>query len=327
MFITHGGSDYGQDTLYHGLCTLLGKDNVVEYPWKPTLHGCDVESANNYPCVFNYPGAPATADDLVTQLRAGRFDVIVYADVIGMAHREDVRRLVNAVPQLPVVVYDPWDDCYTPMGKILKYIDRPRAELVFKREMLEGVEYDEHTHPLPFGYPETFSCTATRHREHKSRVPFWAGRNEFGLRPLYVRSLEKITGHSLSVRFSQAEYQQKLRCSLIGLSFFGVGFDTVRYWELPANGVMLLAERPPIHIPNNFTDNVSAVFFEDLAEMEAKLDYYARRPDEAAQIASNGYDHYLKYHTTTARARYFLGVVCRYLLLQPSRSPAIKKAL
>lgn len=313
LVITHDYSDYGMDTLYHGLCTVIGKDNVVEYPWKPTLHGQHSENADNYPCVFDYTGTPATIDELVLQLQAGCFDFILFGDAFKMEHREEVRRLVNAVPDLPVVVYDTWDDCYTPMDLILHYIDRPKVDLIFKREMLAGVAYGADTYPLPFGYQENFGVSDTQLVERADRTPFWLGKKEYGLRPLYVRRLESIVGHSLEGRIDQSEYRQKLRTSLIGLSFFGSGFDTVRYWELPANGVMLLAERPPIVIPDNFEENVSAVFFDDLADMEAKLDYYLNRPDEAAQIAANGHRHYRLYHTTTARARRFLGIVCHHL--------------
>lgn len=309
LFITHGTSDYGQDTFFHGLCTILGQENVVEYPWKPTLHNREIDTANNYPCVFDYPGNPISVDDLVDQLSNGLFDVIVYADVIGMENREVVQRLVNADPKLPVVLYDSWDDCYTPIHSLLKYIDRERIDLVFKREMIDCVDYyNSCTYPFPFGYPESLSSMGAPFSE-RSTEPFWAGRNEFGLRPLYLRCLEKMVGHSLDTRFDQAVYRRKLRSSRIGLSFFGCGFDTVRYWELPANGVMLLAERPPICIPHNFVDDVSAVFFDDVAEMETKLDYYMNRPEEAARIAANGYNHYLRHHTTTSRARQFLSVL------------------
>lgn len=325
LVITHDYSDYGLDTLYHGICTLIGKENIVEYPWKPTLHGQNIENADNYPCVFDYRGTPATIDELVLQLQAGCFDFIVYSDVIKMEHRESVRRLVNAVPDIPVIIYDTWDDCYTPMDLILEYIDRPKVDLIFKREMLSGVDYGADTYPLPFGYQENLSISGTQFVERTNMMPFWVGKKEYGLRPLYIRRLESIVGHSQEGRIDQSLYQQKLRNSLIGLCFFGSGFDTVRYWELPANGTMLLAERPPILIPNNFVENVSAVFFDDLADMETKLDYYLKRPDEAAQIAANGHKHYLLYHTTTARARRFLGIVCQHLLNRVCQANNLKK--
>jgi len=313
LFITHGTSDYGQDTLFHGLCTLLGNENVVDYPWKPTLHGSWFETANSYPCVFNYPGEPLSVDDLVVQLQTGGFDFILFSDLLGMVHRQEIRRLVNAAPHLPVVLYDAWDDCYTPLHNVLEYLDRSEVALVFKREMLDGVDYGTRTWPLPFGYPETLSFAGLPVDQRSSDAPFWAGRNEFGLRSLYVQQLERITGCDMQTRFDQDTYRERLRSSLIGLSFFGVGFDTVRYWEIPANGVMLLAERPPIIIPDNFEDGISAVFFETMSELESKLEHYTKYPDEAARIAANGYHHYLKYHTATARARYFLGTVYQQL--------------
>jgi glycosyltransferase involved in cell wall biosynthesis len=299
------------DTLYHGLCTLLGKHNVVEYPWKPTLHGKNIEAANNYPCVFNYPGEPTPVDQLEQELRRGGFDLILYGDVVQMAYGRDVKRLVNANPSIPVVLYDTWDDCYTPIETVLNYIGRKQFDLIFKREMLDGVDYGPDTFPLPFGYAKKTNCTMSNNPQKKQL--FWAGKKEFGLRPLYIQSLENRLGHCLDQHYDQLTYQSELRSSHIGLSFFGCGFDSVRFWELPAHSVMLMAERPPIQIPHNFKDGQTAVFFDDLPEMEAKLDYYLNRPNEVARISAAGQAHYLKHHTCVSRARQMLGRVDKVL--------------
>ena len=76
---------------------------------------------------------------------------------------------------------------------------------------------------------------------------------------------------------------------------------------------MLLSERPPIYIPNNFRDGESAVFFDDLPDLEEKLAYYLSRPDEAAAIAQAGHEHVKRYHTTSVRARQLLGQIERTL--------------
>lgn len=311
LVITHDYSDYGMDTLYHGLCTLVGKENVIEYPWKPTLHGQNIEAANNYPCVFNYPGDPISVDQIEHDLRRGKFDLILYGDVVQMACGGDVKRLVNANPCIPVVLYDTWDDCYTPLETVLDYVGRKRFDLIFKREMLDGVDYGPDTFPLPFGYAEKLVCSMPNN--HKKNPLFWAGKKEYGLRPLYVQSLENRLGYCLDQYYDQSTYQSKLNGSQIGISFFGCGFDSVRFWELPAHSVMLMAERPPIRIPHNFTDGQNAVFFDDLPEMEAKLDYYLNRPGEVARIAAAGHAHYLKHHTCVSRARHMLGRVDQVL--------------
>jgi Glycosyl transferases group 1 len=313
LVLTHDFSDYGMDTLYHGLCTLLGNDHVVEFPWKPTLHNQQVSTANNYPCVFDFPGEPHSAECLAQELEAGRFDLILYADVVQMAYKIEISKIMKAATHLPVVLYDTWDDCYTPMDTILGYIGRESFDVVFKRELVDGVAYACDPYPLPFGYPYPQALASQLQPNDHSEPIFWAGKKDYGLRPLYIEWLEKRFGRSLERSYSQEEYRQALCGSRIGLSFFGCGFDTVRYWEVPANRVMLLSERLPIRVPYDFEDGISAVFFGDLREMESKLDYYLDHPDECERIAAAGYAHYTKYHTTTARAQQFLGVVSKIL--------------
>jgi len=280
----------------------------VEYPWKPTLHNQQVSTAEHYPCVFDFPGTPQSVESLVRQLEQGRFDLILHADVVQMAHPGEVRRIMQAASGLPVVLYDSWDECYTHFDRVLEYIGREAFDLVFKREMVSGITYDQDPHPLPFSYP--LELAVPSNDDPPGEPLFWAGKKDYGLRMLYIERLENRLGRHLDRGLSQEEYRQALCKSRIGLSFFGCGFDTVRYWEVPANGVMLMSERLPIRIPYNFEDGVSAVFFDDLADMESKLDYYLNHPEACDRIAAAGQDLYNRYHTTTARAQQFLGVVC-----------------
>jgi hypothetical protein len=311
LIISHDFSDYGLDTLYHGLCNFIGPQNVVEFPWKPTLHGKNPEATVGYPCFFNYPGNSQSVADLVGELSRGRFDLILYADAIQMARQGEVRRLLSAAPRVPLILYDTWDDCYTPLRRIADYLGRKNFAVHFKREMLDGVDYGPRTFPLPFGYPEMLIHGGSH--GSRDRAVFWAGKNEYGLRPLYIPALERHLDQSFSRRYAQDEYRRALVGSRIGLSFFGCGFDSVRYWELPAHGVMLLAERPPIRIPYNFKEGISAVFFNDLPQMIEKLDFSLQQPEWADRIAAQGREHFLRYHTSTARARQFLGRIAAEL--------------
>ena len=56
------------------------------------------------------------------------------------------------------------------------------------------------------------------------------------------------------------EYRALLHRSKMALSVRGGGFDTVRYWEIPASGALLISERPDIVIPHNFEHGVHAIF-------------------------------------------------------------------
>ncbi len=305
LVITHDNSDYGMDSLYDGLCTILGWENVVEFPWKAAVHGQTPEAALNYPCVFDYPGEPRSSAEIETELRHGHFDLILFADVVQHAYRDTVSRFLDAAGDMPVIVYDPWDDSHSLMPGVFEYLGRTSVTAHFKREMLAGFDYGPNSFPLPFGYPDRF--VPDNMPTDRSPDLFWAGKRLFGTRSLYLDHLSERLGRDFDHRYSQDEYRAAIRSARIGLSIFGYGFDTVRYWELPAHGVMLLAERPPIRIPHDFIDGESAVFFDDLPELDEKLDYYLSHPEEADRIAQAGREHFLQFHTTSARARQFLG--------------------
>lgn len=305
LAITHDHSDYGLDTLYDGLCTVIGPANIREFPWKPTLHGREKEATLKYPCWFEHPGSPMSPEAIEQELRDGRFDMILFADMVKMAHREVVRRFIDAAPHLPVVVYDPWDNAHCLRKQVQDYLGGAPIAAYFKREMLACFDYGPNSYPLPFGYPDRYVPPILPTR--RSRDLFWAGKRIFGIRSLYLERLTGLLGADFSGTYSQDEYAQAIREARIGLSFFGFGFDTVRYWELPAHGCMLMAERPPLRIPFDFVDGESAVFFDDLPELEDKLAYYLNHADEAERIARTGRERFMQRHTSSARARQFLG--------------------
>ena len=308
LILGHSSSDYGMDTLFDGLCRVVGECNVVEYPPKPMLHGDKFDAAQNYPCTFTHASSFSSLSDIADRLEAGWFDIVLYADVVEMMHPKEVRLLLGAAANLPLIVYDTWDDCYTPLKAVLDYTGRAQVDLVFKREMLSAVDYGENTYPLPFGYPESKVHEIPPYPERQHDF-FWAGKREFGLRPIILQQVEKLMRRKFDRAFDQAAYSKRIRNSQIGLSLWGYGFDTVRYWEIPAHGGMLLAQRPPIQIPHNFVNGYSAVFFDDLFELEQKLIYYLNHPEAAEKIAVQGHQHWKTYHTTEARAEQLLSLI------------------
>lgn len=305
LVITHCYSDYGMDTLYGALCGLLGGGHVTEFPWKPTLHGQDPGAAGAYPCVFNCAGEPKDTRTLVGELRRGAYDLVVYADMLAFNTRQDMVRLARAGADVPWVLLDTWDDCGDHRELAAQRLGGLEFAAHFKREMLAGQDYGPQSFPLPFAYPD--ERVPAEMPAERPRPFFWAGSRTFGLRRLYLEHLERRFGFDLGQRYEPDEYARALLEVQVGLNIFGFGFDTVRYWELPAHGCMVLSERGPHRIPHDFVDGESAVFFDDLADLEEKIAYYIAHPGEAAAIAARGRTHFLEYHTTSARARQFLG--------------------
>ncbi len=321
LFLLHAQSDYGSDVLYDGLCRVLGSENVIEYPGKPYLHGESSQVGGSYPCMFDWPRSPHTREDIQAMLEAGEFDVILYSDTLLTLDKEEIRSLLSHAKRTPLFIVDMWDQCGDYWADIAEYIDYKPISGYFKREYLRGGNYHENTIPLPFSYSEGRIPTVVNNAAREGL--FWAGKIEYGTRTLTLSFVRDKFGVDITQQYSQEEYVAVLRNKLMGLCLFGNGFDTVRYWELPAHGCMLLAERLPIVVPYDFEDGVSAVFFDDLKELEEKLTYYLQHREEAQQIAMAGHTHLCEHHTSTCRARYMLAQIAARLA--QSKSPGYSK--
>lgn len=307
FMLTMSNSDYQFDSMYDAFCRLLGAENVIEYPWKNVLHGKDPEATLGYPCASNWPGEPQTVDALADRLRAGEFDLFVYADRMQRCDADDVRQLSDAAGDIPFVIMDTWDDGIDARAHLLKMLGRDSCTAYFKREYARSLIYHENTFPFPFGYPD--HLVPDEPPVVRPDPIFWTGKRMFGTRPLQLDYLDEKRLIPQLPKMGQDEYQAALQRARIGLSLCGFGFDTVRYWEVPAHGAMLLAEKPAIGIPNDFVDGESAVFFNDLAELEEKLNHYMLHEADAVEIAAAGHAHFKQHHTTSVRARQFLGQV------------------
>jgi SAM-dependent methyltransferase len=104
-------------------------------------------------------------------------------------------------------------------------------------------------------------------------------------------------------------YRNLLRRSLRSINVVGAGYDCARYWEILAVGAMLFTQELDIVIPNGFTDGVDCVVFRSLEDFDEKLIYYVNHEDVSKNIANKGHQRLLAYHTTRARAEYFLNKV------------------
>jgi hypothetical protein len=82
----------------------------------------------------------------------------------------------------------------------------------------------------------------------------------------------------------------------------GAGWDTYRYWEIPFFGSVLLSQRIPVAIPDNFVEDTEAVFFDTIPEFAAKLIWLLDHPADAERIAKAGQQKCMARHLSTHRA-------------------------
>lgn len=311
LFVTHPRLHYGLDVVYDGLCTVLGEAQVTDFPHKPSLHGAPPAEYKNYPCTFDRGGTARTLDEVIDELRRSAYDFVIYGDCERGLPYDTASAIAESVGDTPVFLYDALDAALDTRARVLEYAAFKRLAGYLKREMLRCVDYGPDAFPLPFGYPDERVHPAPEFE--RAQDFFWAGHRQSGLRRLFLERVEARLGRTLDVGMSQEEYLARLRDSRMAMNCFGFGFDTVRYWEIPAQGAMLLSEQLPIRIPHDFEDGVNAAIFRDVEELDTRVAQHLADPGECARLAQAGYAHLKRYHTGSARARQCLGYVAQVL--------------
>lgn len=326
LFLAQGRPSYLQDVVYHGLATLLGSENVVEYPPNPRYHGVPDEGVPFRALYFDFPD-PARAE-----LR----DLVGAADAIVVGSLNDdviphVREVLAMRPR-PIVAYLDADDSPYVRGVVdhvdvyfkretflrpnrlwarmparriyhaRNYPDRWGDEL--RREVGISHRWTRRTVPLPYAMVDHGIVPPA---EWEYDVAFF-GSPSHPIRQRVFDAMAELEAEGVRVLLGVAErrtvknwfaYLDLLGRSRIGISVRGAGFDTFRYWEIPYAGSLLLAEKPRIVIPRNFEDGREAVF----AEPRAMAATVRRLLDEGTdEIAARGREALLARHLSVHRA-------------------------
>lgn len=312
LHLNYRQCESGQDPIYDGLCRLLGPENVIEYPKKPSLHGGSGAAYKWYPCFFNWPEF-YTDEQKIRLLKENWFDVIL----VGCGDKTDwstgIRKwerlkkgreefsemyelAVNKSKTIPTYALDTadGDGINSRIRKefsVLKY---------FKREYPEkktGVDPDI----LPLSLCLADNYVPENIEGPRLNLPFFAG-NNYGDRAPYIAYYESF-GRLNTRNLSQKMLNTEMMKYKIGIELLGYGQDTIRHYEIPARGEMLLCPKVTILRENDFIDGISAVFYDGLGDFKEKLNYYLSHENEADKIRLAGRKHFLKYHTSTARAK------------------------
>jgi hypothetical protein len=308
LFCATSFKDFGMDILFDGLCRVLGNKNVLEYPQKDFLHGKTRHRLAMYPDAFRYPVLKSDPEKLA-MLRNGEFDVVIFgcrpkteiaiSDQLTKEFYETLRIFKENNNGTPVYIIDHGDQ----PGINRELWSDLNAKLYFKREYMKNEDFGQKVIPINFSYSEKY--IPANIETQRTNTLFWVGRDypRMTIRTPYLSRLESMCGKKFNERMERFEYAESMLKHKIGLSLRGYGYDTSRYWELPAFGVMLFSEKLKIRIPYDYTDGENAVFFENPDEMVEKLKYYMEHESEVDRIRANGNAWFHKYHTSTARAK------------------------
>lgn len=322
LFLNTPEPDYLQDLAFSGLAKAMGRGLVVDHPWNQNY---------NLP-LRRYPRNLGVSSFSPPRIRAdfGSFDLVV----VGAAKPRCFQKYLNIVGRIPssvpVAFIDGGDRAE--VGGDLKRLggwelfleavnSRP-FDLVFKREMAEGETYPENTHPLPFSF-NFDRLPGKAPASLKYQVSFWAVESN-PIRTKVLQLLEdefdcRANGTVRDQVFSKYKrkgkrYLEELASCAVVLNLPGAGWDTLRYWEAPALGRLMISMRPRIAIPDDFVDGKEIVFCrDDLSDLVELCQYYLDHPEEREAIARAGAVKAREKHSDEARARYMLEIVSKLL--------------
>jgi len=316
LFINSHSADYVQDLTYSGLVKVLGKDKVVDYRWNKKYH----VPYKKYPKNLGY-----TPGSLFSSLFNRRLDDIDLL-IVGASKVDCFETYIEVADRIPASVTTVFVDGgdRSDIGEDLTIYGRPELyqqalakrpfDIVFKREYNLDRRYDDNVYPLPISF--NMDRLPGIPAGYRYDVSFWAVETD----PIRTHALELLedkydceqNGTVRNQKFSKYKrkgqfYLQELAQCRIVLNFRGGGWDTMRYWEVPAVGTFMMTQKPGILIPDDFVAGRDVVHVDnDLEQLIDLCDYYLKHEAEREKIAASGRDHLLRYHTDVARAEFLL---------------------
>ena len=309
LFINQPTSEYGQSLLYHGLHSL--GHNV--YPYYPNtfhyvhLKECDMDCENpQNPCkgntgwgCLNHPAhlaltqpyyiAPGTILDM-------KWDLVVTNNGFGN------ERILRSLDRrgIPIACLDLGDSDQPAYPQWASVLGRA-PELYFRREYKAGQP----------GFSLSYSWYAGNRAAHQLAFPVWdvscLYRPTNSQRAGFAAAISEAFDNSVVGAKPHKEYLETIGASLFSVALPGAGQDTLRHWEIPAQGTVLCKPKSSIIVNNDFTGGENCIEFENVEDLISQVKYYLNSShDVYNKLRENCYSHFLKYHTTVARASEFL---------------------
>jgi hypothetical protein len=159
--------------------------------------------------------------------------------------------------------------------------------------------------PLPFGVIPTAVSAATK----KLDVTF-LGYPNTSERVKIIEELEvlKREGHAVATTsldspepLAWPDYFETLASSAIGLAARGRGHNTLKYWEIPYAGALLVTPPSQIVIPHDFVDGVDAVFA-PAPELVRRARTLLESRERVVEMAERGRERVTAHHLSVHRA-------------------------
>lgn len=326
LYVPHFESDYGGYCLWNGLNEAVGPHNVVDWPTKRSYHG----ETDRYPsCYPGHEGEEGVTGPLewaiprpynhwctdsvaviAERLRRREFDLVVIES--ARKYAVEAFRQIRHLVDVPVVLHDgeDWDrveiDLIREFG-VRYYLKRELT--VDGLRALDRAGLADRVRAWPFsactlgagpGAPRDIDILCTVGDTHPVRARMRALVEKLGTEGYRVDT----------ARSGWREYMARIARSKIVVAPRGFGQDTLRRWEIPSEGALLLAERLTLIEDHPFVDGVHcALYNPDGSDFEDKVRGLLADDGRRLELAARGREHLVNHHTNHARAEKLLGWV------------------
>lgn len=323
LYINRPKHDYLQDLVYTGLIKILGKENLIEYPWNIRYH-------------LNYRPYPKNIglnnetffSSIINQIKPKVFDLVIVAS----CHPETLKyyeKIIHKIPASTKVIFLDGGDMPEVAGdlditkgngrKLYEKLNSIREfDYIFKRDYILDKVYPKNVFSLPFCYNLDLT-PKNMPKEFKYDVAFWAVETD-PIRTQVLTLLEDkydckkngtVKNQVMKKYKRKGEfYLQELSACKINLNFRGGGWDTLRFWEILGIGGFMISQELQIEIENPFINGKHLVYCQDnLSDLIEKCDYYLEHENKRIKIAQEGKKHIANFHTDIHRAEKILNTV------------------
>ncbi len=294
------------------------------------------------------PENPPDEDEIVRQLDAGVFDLVILANS-NRVPTFALARLKQRVKSMPPIVYydagerdelnEHWIHVFRP-AIVFKQILTPE---VLSRGMTVKIPgYTLKMLPFPLSnlfvdHPDFVLGHGSQERptvgklraadgpEHKEFDLFYYLGETWPTRRLATAALDELRirrGFRWTPGVCFEAYNVVLSKTRLAISMRGSGRDTTRYWEIPGYRTALVADGTMgcIH-PYPFEHDKTAIFYDSLESLTSMIDLYlSDTTGRLDRIALAGKDHLWRYHSTAARGVFFLDRVQEILGVRLSQA-------
>jgi hypothetical protein len=322
LFIGSKKYDYLQDAVFSGLLKLIGWKNLHTF----SIYKNYILPIKKYPRNIGYNKKSLLTNRLAFNC-LNKYDFVI----LGSCKPDALNDYLSILPKVghntKTIFIDGGDTesiggDFARLGGTKKQdqFEKLHFDFVFKREFLIENTFCKNIFPCPFAFNLDLIRNIPQ-SNYAYDVTFWAVESH-AIRTEALNLLNdkfdcNENGTTTNQNFYKykrtgKKYLEELKKAKITLNFRGGGWDTLRYWEVPAIGGFMVSQKPRIVIPNNFDHEKQIVFIkDDLSDLIEVCEYYLKNEKKREAIAKSAELHTKKFHTDIARANYILNIISR----------------